>query len=340
MEDGEEERSEEARSWKEEQRCLAERTLDRRNETAAAPNADCYTPDNVSDTRIGLPPDTSFAAPSSPMDSTTSNSSQPFISVANGPLAQLSTAQLLEPRQVPRGARSFLSSLLNRSPRSSGSSPRFPSQQSPSPSPTTSPNPDATTPRALQTFDRFPSASDAQLRRHSSLLENQHIRSSSLPPILPPSPNASRARQSMEVPRRSSPRPDTSPRLSRTIASIGRSVSMRNSPSDKGHKLNSPPLSKQSPQQSGSHPSPPTLDSIGLSVVTLSPPLSTNRAAPPLCGAILDDKYLLIGTYTDLSYLSLRTLDSEADPSDNPQELRSDSISCRCRSQAVSLSHN
>jgi len=311
LEGGEEDSSEAARRRKEEHRRLAERTLENRRtsiETAALSNIEHSAPHDISNGQNRSPLDPSPAPPCSPIDSTTSDNSQPFISVANGPLAQLSTNQLLEPRQVPRGARSFLSSLLNRSPRSYGSSPRFPSQQqSPSPSPSASPNPDVTTPRPLQYFDRFSSSSETQLRPSSSLQPNQHARSSSLPPSLPPSPNASRVDQSMEVPGRMIPRPDTSPRLSRTIASFGRSVSMRNSPSSRIQKVASPQLSR-SPQASSLHhsasaPSPPSLESIGVSVVTLTPSLSGSRVAPPLCGAILDDKYLLIGMFLHCSRL-------------------------------------
>jgi hypothetical protein len=38
-----------------------------------------------------------------------------------------------------------------------------------------------------------------------------------------------------------------------------------------------------------------TLGSVGLAVVPLTTPMSLSRNAQPLCGALLDDKYLLIG---------------------------------------------
>ncbi|KAL8283662.1 hypothetical protein RQP46_005457 [Phenoliferia psychrophenolica] len=50
---------------------------------------------------------------------------------------------------------------------------------------------------------------------------------------------------------------------------------------------------------------PPTLDSIGLSLVPLTQPLSTSRNSQPLCGALLDDKYILIGTTGGLDFLPI-----------------------------------
>ncbi|SCZ98405.1 BZ3500_MvSof-1268-A1-R1_Chr7-1g09126 [Microbotryum saponariae] len=49
----------------------------------------------------------------------------------------------------------------------------------------------------------------------------------------------------------------------------------------------------------------PTLESIGLGLASLTQSLSTSRHAQPLCGAILDDKYLLIGTTAGLEFLPL-----------------------------------
>ncbi|GEM06207.1 mitogen-activated protein kinase kinase kinase kinase 4-like protein [Rhodotorula toruloides] len=52
-------------------------------------------------------------------------------------------------------------------------------------------------------------------------------------------------------------------------------------------------------------PSPPTLASVGLTVNPLTQQLSLSRNAQPLCGALLDNKYLLIGTTAGLDFLPL-----------------------------------
>lgn len=39
----------------------------------------------------------------------------------------------------------------------------------------------------------------------------------------------------------------------------------------------------------------PTLESIGLGLSSLTASMSLSRVAQPLCGAILDNQYLLIG---------------------------------------------
>ncbi|SCV71007.1 BQ2448_3769 [Microbotryum intermedium] len=49
----------------------------------------------------------------------------------------------------------------------------------------------------------------------------------------------------------------------------------------------------------------PTIESIGLGLASLTESLSTSRHAQPLCGAILDGKYLLIGTTAGLEFLPL-----------------------------------
>lgn len=58
-----------------------------------------------------------------------------------------------------------------------------------------------------------------------------------------------------------------------------------------------PPTSSASASTPPTAGPPPTLSSIGLSLVPLTQPLSTSRNSQPLCGALLDDKYILIGTF-------------------------------------------
>ena len=50
---------------------------------------------------------------------------------------------------------------------------------------------------------------------------------------------------------------------------------------------------------------PPSLESIGLSLNPLSPTLPVSKHGQPLCGAVLDGKYLLIGTTVGLDFLPL-----------------------------------
>ncbi|GAA5898688.1 hypothetical protein JCM6882_000898 [Rhodosporidiobolus microsporus] len=65
-----------------------------------------------------------------------------------------------------------------------------------------------------------------------------------------------------------------------------------------------PPLPSSS-SPSGPPPPPPTLQSIGLKNLPLTPAMSVSRNGQPLCGALLDNKYLLIGTTVGLDFLPL-----------------------------------
>lgn len=51
---------------------------------------------------------------------------------------------------------------------------------------------------------------------------------------------------------------------------------------------------------------PPTLASLGLKLDSLTPTMAVSRYPQPLCGAILDQKYLLIGTVNGLDFLPLQ----------------------------------
>lgn len=50
------------------------------------------------------------------------------------------------------------------------------------------------------------------------------------------------------------------------------------------------------------------LEALGVQVKALTPTMSVSRYAQPLCGAVLDHKYLLIGTVNGLDFLPLRHL--------------------------------
>ncbi|GAA5999697.1 hypothetical protein JCM5350_003952, partial [Sporobolomyces pararoseus] len=116
--------------------------------------------------------------------------------------------------------------------------------------------------------------------RTSSILDgfggfdSRHNRSTSLPtsPVLPtPTGSNDEIRSN-----------DTSPRLSKTLAGLGRSVSLRAQPDT----------------STPSH----AVESLGLTLVSLTPSSSRSQ---PLCGCMLDDKYLLIGTSLGLDFLPI-----------------------------------
>lgn len=64
-----------------------------------------------------------------------------------------------------------------------------------------------------------------------------------------------------------------------------------------------PPLPNSSASGGGRPPPPPTLASIGLNVSPLTQPMGLSRNGQPLCGALLDNKYLLIGSSLLISHL-------------------------------------
>ncbi|GAA6058745.1 hypothetical protein JCM10212_003433 [Sporobolomyces blumeae] len=349
----EDERGEDAARWKEEQRRLAAEALNGTRTSGSAqttPTRDATTsssarrphpqsnPSETSDSSLSNslgPSSASIATASdssspnlpveSPVDLTLPNRPNgPFVSVATGPLAQLSANHLPEPRPQSRGPRSFFTNLLNRSPRSSHVSPRFSSSPPLPSSAQLSPNPSAPSSH----LSGVNQARSPRLDAVRSASDNHHNRSSSLPssPVAPVS-----ARHSAEIPSRSRmPDVDRSPpRLSRTFAGLGRSVSMRNAPATPSNAaaktpsrpissshLPAPPASRPAASSAPTSPrlgaeraspSPPvaTLASIGVSLVSITPPLSISRNSQPLCGAVLDDKYLLIGTSTGLDFLPL-----------------------------------
>lgn len=50
----------------------------------------------------------------------------------------------------------------------------------------------------------------------------------------------------------------------------------------------------------------PTLATLGLKLEPLTPSMPISRYPQPLCGAVLDQKYLLIGTINGLDFLPLQ----------------------------------
>lgn len=56
----------------------------------------------------------------------------------------------------------------------------------------------------------------------------------------------------------------------------------------------------------------PSLSSMGLTLESVTPVLQHSRIGQPLCGAILDRKYLLIGTSNGLDFIPLRELSSSS----------------------------
>ena len=66
-----------------------------------------------------------------------------------------------------------------------------------------------------------------------------------------------------------------------------------------------------------SSPVPPspglTIEDIGLVMRPLTPSLSLSRSGQPLCGALLDGKYLLIGGTSGLDFLPIRASMTDKD---------------------------
>ncbi|KNE99395.1 hypothetical protein PSTG_07325 [Puccinia striiformis f. sp. tritici PST-78] len=59
-----------------------------------------------------------------------------------------------------------------------------------------------------------------------------------------------------------------------------------------------------------------TLSSMGLKLTALTPTLPASRSSQPLCGAILDDKFLLIGTNSGLDFVPLTAFAKASNGSD------------------------
>ncbi|GAA5865041.1 hypothetical protein JCM1840_005717 [Sporobolomyces johnsonii] len=256
-----------------------------------------------------------------------------FVSVASGPMALLAadSSHSSGRPQSRGGPRTFLSNLLTRSPRSPNLSPSIPSASS---SPSTSP--DLAAPRSPSAPTGFQNPSVGSLQSSEGI----HSRSNSMPTVASPSRMSSevstRERRELE----SSPRRTPRNIAATTLAGLARSSSLRapSSPSmittssSTSHQLSnsSSHLPPGGPFQFGARPStspaptvgfaalplptspdmappppPATLKSIGLSLVPLTQPLSLSRNAQPLCGALLDDKYLLIGTSAGLDFIPL-----------------------------------
>ncbi|GAA5872266.1 hypothetical protein JCM3774_003330 [Rhodotorula dairenensis] len=206
----------------------------------------------------------------------------PSVSVADGPMGRLSAGT------SQSQTRSFFSNLFSRSSRSGRTH-----SSSGSPASSTGSSPAESQP------DRFDDVSA------------QHGRSTSMPQLA----SAPEPRYSAEMPRPVSRQSSRSPRslAARTFASISRSTSTRSIDRDAGPPRD-PPYSPQAlpVTDSGTStsrapplgPAPP-LSSIGLTLNSITPNLSLSRNSQPLCGAILDGRYLLIGTTSGLDFLPL-----------------------------------
>ncbi|BGP36622.1 hypothetical protein JCM10449v2_000523 [Rhodotorula kratochvilovae] len=245
----------------------------------------------------------------------------PFVSVANGPMANLAAGNAPAQRTQNNsgGARSFFSNLLNRSPRSANTSPRF---GSPTGSASTSPNPSIPRSPSAPLGWQHPSVTSLQSN------EGIHSRSTSMPALAAQGDPVARASSDLYRPPTNglgaSP-PRRTPRsiAAATFAGLSRTTSLRgasgspslgppaplSSTSAGGQRGTSSPVPTigfaTPPLPSAPAPEPPTLASIGLSLVPLTQPLSLSRSAQPLCGAILDKKFLLIGTTAGLDFLPL-----------------------------------
>ncbi|BGO94637.1 hypothetical protein NBRC10512_004934 [Rhodotorula toruloides] len=240
------------------------------------------------------------------------NASGPFVSVASGPMGRLAAENASTSRPTTSSsARSFLSSLLNRSPRSSGHSPRF---TTPNTSSSSSPNPSIPrSPSAPHGWQPHPTV--AALQSNDAI----HSRSTSMPAIAgAPQPRSSSdlfrpESVACNAPQRRTPRSIAAA----TFAGLARSTSLRgtadSSSMSSGSHRPAPPetqspvptIGLSTPPPPPLVPSPPTLASIGLTVNPLTQQLSLSRNAQPLCGALLDNKYLLIGTTAGLDFLPL-----------------------------------
>ncbi|GAA5932487.1 hypothetical protein JCM3775_005933 [Rhodotorula graminis] len=254
----------------------------------------------------------------------------PYESVANGPMASLAAGHgPAQPRAQPSpggGARSFFSNLLHRSPRQHPS----PRLGSPSTSSDSSPNPG---------FPRSPSAPHGwQHPSVASLQSNDaiHSRSTSMPllsngdPVPRDSsdlyrPTSHGQGASTAQPVRRTPRSiaaATFAGLTRSSSLRGPAGSPRSGGGGGGGMAAAPPSAAASPvptfdfatpplastataAPTAPEPDPPSLASIGLSVVPLTQPLALSRSGQPLCGAVLDGRYLLIGTTIGLDFLPL-----------------------------------
>ena len=264
-----------------------------------------------------------------------------FVSVASGPMARLAadnvtgrssvspspfqTVELAEPsaQQQPRGPRAFLSNLLNRSPRSNGTSPLLSSAStSPNGSPRLGGPPRS--PSAPSGWQQSPVSAAHRSVAGSSAA---HVRSSSMPAS--PTTSASDLRTPQPPTAEladveSSPRRTPRSIAAATFSGLTRSASLRLTqsppivPSSPPRQLTSrlpsprptstarmapdspaPTIGFSTPPAPAHDASPPppvqTLGSAGLALVPLTTAMSLSRNAQPLCGALLDDKYLLIG---------------------------------------------
>ncbi|KAK4057595.1 hypothetical protein OIO90_001240 [Microbotryomycetes sp. JL221] len=268
---------------------------------------------NLRTSRTNLPP---LSHSQTSLDEAASNSGT-FVSVASGPLAQLASSSSAR-SQRGRGPRALITNLLSRSPRS-GNSPRLESVASMSTG-----------------ISRSPSAPTGWQRptgtNESTSTAHAHSTNSSVSP--------SSSRTSAAVMTSTGQSSETQRRTPRSLAAatfsgISRSASAVLSASQPSSTAVSPQIGSTSgsaarPSQTtgpqaatpatiglctpvidnnglaNSQPAP-SLASLGLSVASLTQGISGTKGGLPLCGAILDDKYLLIGTTQGLDFLPLPT---------------------------------
>ncbi|GAA5968655.1 hypothetical protein JCM8115_003670 [Rhodotorula mucilaginosa] len=193
----------------------------------------------------------------------------PSVSVANGPMGRLAA------HTSQSQGRSFFSSLRSRSGWTFGSS---------SPSSSTGSSPDL--------------LANSFSAEHGRSISMPQLASSSEPRL---STDLSISRQSSRSPRSLA---------ARTFATISRSASMRSidrlEVSAVDPSLPTARAPTQPPKAATSAESAiPKLSAIGLTLNPITPNLSLARNAQPLCGAVLDGCYLLIGTTSGLDFLPL-----------------------------------
>ncbi|KAK4055227.1 hypothetical protein OIV83_000507 [Microbotryomycetes sp. JL201] len=254
-----------------------------------------------------------------------------FVSVASGPLAQLASAA--QPRTSrARGARALISNLLSRSPRShSGGSPRLGEQHSSTLQPAT-----ASPSNRRSDWASVGTGNDSEATHLTSLRSSgagclgstassvttlrcqsgvEAIRGGSRQIPLTAEPSSSRTASAMlsdpssSTPNRRVASATSSPRLSGNAGSR-----VPDTPATVGMSTPIVETTSEEPE--------PTLLSLGLSVGALTQSLSLSKTGMPLCGAILDGKYLLIGTTQSLDFLPLPAPGAMSATNDKQQRTR------------------
>ncbi|KAM0793450.1 hypothetical protein ACM66B_000894 [Microbotryomycetes sp. NB124-2] len=279
--------------------------------------------DSLLNEQASLPVLSPPSASQSSTESIQPRDSGTFVSVASGPLAQLaSTAQPRASRT--RGARALISNLLSRSPRSqSGGSPRMGDQTSSSFRQTapSSPSNRQTGWAAVSTGSDPGSSQRSSSNQATSTTHPEAERTRG-------TPRSTAAAATFGSPSRAvstllSAGPSTSVRRAvsassspqaQSCATVAAATRVPDTPATIGM---STPVADSSPSEPA-----PTLASLGLSVALLTQSLSLSKTGIPLCGAILDGKYLLIGTTQSLDFLPLPAPGSLAGSKDKRKATR------------------